>query len=282
MNIKRKIALSVAVADVVVVLCGCSALDTEVLVQKYHNDTFSNFSSNLVSTSSTGVVEMDDTEKSLLEKLYGDNKREIERGLLNTNQIKDLGKIRFAAEYLNRKYSSETFSFIDIEYSYDKGQNENGLSIRFKDSSSESSYLLTVSCLPYDYECRDNYYSKVLHKGYDSRLFELLSEAGVPVVWVSTDFQELRGFDMGTNTTVDDLFAMGSSLERDTSIYLDSDSFDEYRDAIDTVCYGNRLCGNYTVYYGSELLYASDLENIKSFAESSNVPNVAFSYFDVS
>ena len=190
---------------------------------------------------------MQDWEKELLKSAYttSTEQKRIESGNLYDYQIEALNEMRGAVQYLEDKYPSADTKIIDFQ---DKNMlnNQNSFSFTVEDSGDTYQIIQTELGI-----FKDNYYADLIQPKYDDYLMATLKSEGYPVVAVKTDFTLSQGMEMDGSQTVEQILSTGSSLPRDTAIYM------SVKD--------EAICENMKNYilehdiYGSYRIYSSDL-----------------------
>jgi hypothetical protein len=165
-----------------------------------------------------------------------------------------LEHIRMVTTYLKEKYPDASCSILRIELPSMTVENEK---YEFSvDGTAENSYVIIDG----SGQCKDNYYRLLLEPVYDAELERRLSESGISVVCVFTDFSSAAGMEVDGTLSAEELMSAESELQRDTAIYMNSEDCRMNPDAIKEAITSLHIYGSYRVYYADVFEKGMDAE----------------------
>ena len=193
------------------------------------------------------VTTMSDREKEILGRVYAD-KKQITEGKLFSHQKEALRQLRAGLDYLERKYPGYEFNILSFAPA---NKFTPWAVFQFQNQPSEEC-VMTITPQNGDFVCADNYYSVLLREKYDDELQKILAHNGFEVV-TYTLFPTPMGEEIGENTSTDTLISMGTSLTRNTNLYLFANQESETTaQALQAALSANGIYGFYSLYFVSE------------------------------
>lgn len=262
-NRKRTGALTLFLAVMLALSTGCTGAD------KTEGETSEQAGGEAMSDKEfeMSITDLTETEKKIFTDTFGEEKR-FEEGRLFSYQIEALEQLRAGVSYLENRYPSHTF----VTESFTPANRfRPWAELRFKD---EASPICLVKIFPSQdgkvFECEDNFYGYLIQESYDSRIEEILREAGCSAR-SSTVFLSTAGSDLPADPSLEELLSYDPELGRQTALFVsDSEPDDETVSTMQKALFVNKMYGNYWVYFTGQDLSGEikDLEASKSQWES--------------
>lgn len=188
-------------------------------------------------------IELTQQEISLLGAVYPNQER-IENGELFDYQEEALYQLRAGKAYLEQKYPGISF---EITSFMPANQFTQWAELTFCDEKGDREYRLTVTPEGESYTCADDYYGAVLREPYDQEIVQTLAAGGFTVLSY-TQFPAPAGMEIGADTSVDDIIAMGSRLTRNTHLFSDQPCTQERADQMKELLSQAGFYGSFTLY----------------------------------
>lgn len=205
-----------------------------------------------------GTVEMTQEQMDLLIG-RSVNQDRVREGKLYSWQQEILNQYDYAMEYLKEKYQSHSFHMV----SCDPKSKLNSFS-QFRmtaDEDSETYYDLYLYSEEADgtitYEAKDNFYSAIITKPYESYVLDTASK-GVACIAVDSSISSVEGSDYNENMTVEDIKEGRLFISPITTIYVDGsktegEGYDSIVEQIKENIKEEAIQGYYTVLILSEV-----------------------------
>ncbi|MGN0390995.1 MAG: hypothetical protein ACI4L2_09310 [Wujia sp.] len=164
-------------------------------------------------------IELTQDERNLLVGVWIDEAN-LDRGHLTNPEKFYLEQCRACLEYLKEKYPDTEFTFVN--FSSASIMREYGSILFYEKGDDETQYFVECRETEQGYEMVDSYYGKILEPLYDEKIHDIFSECIDAEFAVYTVFPHKKGFEVNGNTTVDELFAMEDSIQKDIFVFIDT------------------------------------------------------------
>lgn len=185
-------------------------------------------------------------QEELLSKISF-NEEKVYSGELASWQEEVLRQYDFCMEYLDNKYPSHSFEFVDCD---PKNKFSSYSTFWFTaDGNASETYELYLY-IDNGYRCEDNFYSSLFEPKYENGLLELINSEVPGCIAIKSTMGSVHGEDIGENFNVQKLLTGEVQLTNNTILFFDRNLVtdpEEVFSRVKSFINDNNLYGHYVV-----------------------------------